>query len=1237
MSNENHIDFTVRVKNDGLGELAADFGKVEEGAKDLSTAGAAAGDALGQLDAGARQAGEGVDALAKAQDEAAEQSAELGAGTDTASQDVADMGRAAQQARGNVEQLAAAESQAGEDAGALGTSTQAAAKGVQDVGRAADQAGSELADLRKEVDAKTAAVKSGLQVAQSEIELRRQHLEATRAEQQALLQAAQAKGDEAAATRAGNALRQIEAEQLALVARAKRAEAAAVQEAADARRDELAAIGPLTQAQANELRAAENYARALRVEAAAADQAAARSRDLTNAHKSNAAATDQLGARVQGLSQLLGQMAGALGAAFTFREMVTAAAQMEQLRSGLTAVTQDAAKAGEELEFVRVVANRIGADVAEVGKAFLGLAASTRGTAVEGEPTRQVFEAVAAAMGKAGKSSADTANALLALSQMASKGVVQSEELRGQLGEALPGALNAAAKGLGITTAELMKLVEEGQITAEDLFPALAKGLNDLYGGAPGAQTLSQEITNIKNAFTDMSDRIGQAGGLSALKVAAEVAQTAIVLLGESMISTGRAIGVTIAALVTRDLKGLSQAYKDIEADSRESLVKAAQHNEVLRKTLEASGDEATRAALAQQQAGAATTAAGAAAGAAAGDWIRLNNGYRLVLESVREQIAEAEKSVIARDAEGKAAVALAQAFGTEKEQRDAQAKATEANALALAQVAQQRLTELNTLQAQLESLKAEGAAQGKLSEERQKQLAELEKLIALRKQETDKAVAQAGASKIAAEHAKAEAQAYADNSGRLGELKEAYLQTEKSVVALRAAREAGLATAEQVADAERKAGAAALLYRDALADQARAITAAKNLHLVELDAKSAGIRLAVEQQRVIYEVAKARGDESTAMAAQNEMRKLEVQLLELTAQAKKAEADAALEMAQVRKEEAIASDKYTGSKKLEIDAALKAAEVKRKEAEIAKVAAAGARELAEATSQAATASQKAGDSAEDAGRKTQKSAEAATQSVDSLVSMWWTGTNAASKYAQAVNKAMWETVRFHPQTEAGFAAMSAQANKMIETLEGIDAAQRKLQQSAQGSDAALADLRMRLLEIDGTEEEIAAAKAERERNQIELELQRLQLEMERARVWKDNAKLAELDKEIAKQKEMLALLGQIEEKERAQRKKDADKQKAQEEERDKKSASSSAGPSTTPPSSGPSTTAPASVPGASPEGGPGAKPGAGGASYVSNITIDGRRRSVGYADRQSQLAGDALIRELVAAKGVAQ
>jgi hypothetical protein len=114
------------------------------------------------------------------------------------------------------------------------------------------------------------------------------------------------------------------------------------------------------------------------------------------------------------------------------------------------------------------------------------------------------------------------------------------------------------------------------------------------------------------------------------------------------------------------------------------------------------------KAALAQQQLGDAAAQAGVKAGAAADSWIKLNVGFGQVLTSVREQIAAQEKAVIAREAEGKASVALAAAFGTEAEKRDAQAQAATANAQAMQQLAQLRQTELATMQAQLAALKDE-------------------------------------------------------------------------------------------------------------------------------------------------------------------------------------------------------------------------------------------------------------------------------------------------------------------------------------------------------------------------------------------------------------------------------------------------------------------------------------------------------------------------------------------------
>ena len=901
MANDNQIDFKVRLQREGVSELAGDLKNIDESAKDLAQAATAAGAGVDRLESASKDAGDAVSAL----------------GTD------------AKQAQEAVTQLAAAEDAADDQARGLGTGSKAAADGVKGVAQAATVAAVDLGELAQAVDAKTKAIKAGLQVEQSEIELQRQHLVATQAEQQARLKAAQAQGDEAAATRALTALRQAEADQMGLVARAKRAEATAVDMATAARREELSAIGPLNAAQAKELQAAENYAKALRVEAAAADQAAQRTRDMGTAQRSAAGTTDQLSGRIGNLTQLLGQMAGALGAAFTFREMVTAAAQMESMREGLRAVSGSAEQAGKDMDFVRTVANRVGADVTQVGQAFLGLQAATKGTAVEGEPTRQVFEAVATAMGKAGKSASETQNALVALAQMASKGTVSMEELRGQLGEALPGALQAAANGLGITTQDLIKLVEEGQIAASDLFPALSKGLNDLYGGAPAAQTLSQEITNIKNAFTEMAANIGEAGGLDALKVGAEVAQTAIVLLDDTLITVGKTLGVLAGAVATLDFSGVEEAFADIEKESRDKLLKAAQHNDTLRGYIKSMGNEALSAAVAQQELAKSTQQAGQAAAAQGSTWVKLATDYGKVLEAVREQIAQAEKSVIARDAEGKAAVALAAAFGTEAEQRQAQAKAAQANAQELEKLAQLKTTELNVMQAELAALKALATEHGKLDDAKTKQLQELEKQIALRQQDADKAVAQAQAGRLAAESAKVEAEAYKDNSGRVKELGEAYEQARLKLEQVRAAKAAGKATTEEVTAAETEAGKAARLYRDALSDLVKALEAKNNAQQADAALATSALQLQLAQEKSYEASAKAMGNEVAVIASKIRQKEIEIKIIEATVQAQIAEAEGSIAVARAKMTEMEATGKLDAVKKAELESTIKIAQAR--------------------------------------------------------------------------------------------------------------------------------------------------------------------------------------------------------------------------------------------------------------------------------------------------------------------
>jgi len=595
--------------------------------------------------------------------------------------------------------------------------------------------------------------------------------------------------------------------------------------------------------------------------------------------------------RTGGNLDTAGQAARALGkylaTAFTARELVQAAAEMEKLRAGLQAVAGDADKAAKELAFVRDIAARAGVDVADASKAYLGLAAATKGTAVEGQATRDVFEAVSVAMARAGKSSGETANALLALQQMAGKGVVSMEEMRQQLGEALPGAFQAAAKGMGVTTQELIKLIETGQVTAQDIFPALTRGLNELYAGAPQAQTLAQEITNIKNAFVEMADNIGQAGGGNALKAFAEGAQTALTFLDAALVATGKKIGVLVGAFAAMDFSGLKTAFAEIESEAQTKLAKAAQHNDVLRASLQAVGGEATQAALAMQQAGAAAQQGAAQADASAVSYQALGAAYKKVRDELAQQIDLAERDVKAAKARGDAAVAQARLLGDEAALRAAIGQAAQGEAQALATLAQQRQTEVDVLRAELNNKLALLAAGGQVSDERKKELQALEALIAQKQIDADATAAQAAAAQASARAKGPEAQA-----------------------------------AEQV----RVAAQASAVARKSEADAA-----------INLLAHSRGLAQQSEQ------MARLMGDETSARRERIRQMEIDAQITRAKAEVQRVEAEGSIAVARATLAEMAAKGEANAVKQAELEASIKLAEARLKEVDLLKQAASAA------------------------------------------------------------------------------------------------------------------------------------------------------------------------------------------------------------------------------------------------------------------------------------------------------
>ncbi len=170
-----------------------------------------------------------------------------------------------------------------------------------------------------------------------------------------------------------------------------------------------------------------------------------------------------------------------------------------------------------EMAFVGQEANRLGLELRSTAAAYGSFIAAARGTALEGAAARNIFSSVASSAAVMGLSVDQTSGVLLALQQMISKGVVSAEELRGQLGERLPGAFQVAARAIGVTTQQLGEMLERGEVLADDFLPRFAQQLRTELGDAAetAADRLEASANRMTNAWDRLLQNLGKAGGNS--------------------------------------------------------------------------------------------------------------------------------------------------------------------------------------------------------------------------------------------------------------------------------------------------------------------------------------------------------------------------------------------------------------------------------------------------------------------------------------------------------------------------------------------------------------------------------------------------------------------------------------------------------------------------------------------------------------------------------------------------
>jgi len=242
------------------------------------------------------------------------------------------------------------------------------------------------------------------------------------------------------------------------------------------------------------------------------------------------------------------------------RELYEASAKAAQIGKAYSEIAGSAELAAKEMGFLRDVSDALGQNFWELQGSYKNLLAASKGTNLEGQKTRDIFEAITKASATLGLASDKTKLSLYAIEQMISKGVVSSEELRRQLGDNLPGAFATAAKAMNMSTKELLANLKAGKVLTEDFIPKFAAALKEKYSGEV---VESVAATNkFKEAIEDLKVEIGKGEFLEGMTKALQ--EITNLLKDEGVISDLKSLADAIGSVAEASIK-LYNAWKKLD------------------------------------------------------------------------------------------------------------------------------------------------------------------------------------------------------------------------------------------------------------------------------------------------------------------------------------------------------------------------------------------------------------------------------------------------------------------------------------------------------------------------------------------------------------------------------------------------------------------------------------------------------------------------------------------------
>ncbi|EFA7428957.1 tape measure protein [Escherichia coli] len=207
--------------------------------------------------------------------------------------------------------------------------------------------------------------------------------------------------------------------------------------------------------------------------------------------------------------KLSGAFYSVMGALNAYKAIMNAGLKRDSAQRAAKFVLGD--KASEAETFIRGLADKTGLNISEGLSSYAKFAAGAQGSMSQDE-TQQLFGNATAMSRLMGLSNDELNGILKAFEQMASKGKIQAEELRGQLGDRMAGAFKLFAEALGMTATELDKAMKDGKVLSADTLPKVAKQMGlmiDKAGGwAEVAKSTQTALGKLANNWDDTMVKI---------------------------------------------------------------------------------------------------------------------------------------------------------------------------------------------------------------------------------------------------------------------------------------------------------------------------------------------------------------------------------------------------------------------------------------------------------------------------------------------------------------------------------------------------------------------------------------------------------------------------------------------------------------------------------------------------------------------------------------------------------